>query len=139
MPANTLPIFTLVPDIGFGRMVAANTGSDGSGTLYTVFTAGVNGSRVDSITFTNSQATYAASSAMVARVFVTDITGSNPRLLSEIALPAATRTAAVVGQTQVITYLNGLILPSGSLVRTCQSVYAGVQDQVDVVVRGGDF
>ena len=139
MPANTLPIFTLVPDIGRARMVAANTASDGSGVLYPCFTGGTNGSRVDSITFNSSQTTYAATSAMVARVFITDTAGANPRLLSEIALPSVTKTAAIVGQSQTITYTNGLIIPAGSVLQVCQSVYASAADQYDVIVRGGDF
>lgn len=139
MPANTLPIFTLVPDIGRARIVTANTASDGSGTLYAAFTAGVNGSRIDSITFISSQATYAATSPMVGRVFVTDTAGINPRLLVEIALPSVTKTASVLGQTQTISFSTGLIIPAGTLIQVCQSVYATAADQYDVIVRGGDF
>lgn len=139
MPANQTPIFVLTPNIGFARLAAANTASDGSGTVPTLFTAGANGSRVDSITITNSQATSAASSAMVVKVFITDTSGANPRLLQEIALATTTRSNTAVGQTQTISFANGLVLPSGTLLKVTQTVYAGVQDQVDVVARGGDY
>ena len=53
MPANIAPIFVLTPNIGFGRITAANTTSDGSGALITIFTAGANGSRLDFISIIN--------------------------------------------------------------------------------------
>ena len=61
MPPNTTPIFTLTPNIGLASVAAANTASDGSGTLVTLFTAGVNGSRLNSIICRNAQASPAAS------------------------------------------------------------------------------
>ena len=139
MPANTSPIFVLTPNVGFGRITAANTTSDGSGSLTTVFTAGADGSRLDFITITNTQATAAASSAMVIKVYLTNTSGTTPRMLQEVTLPAVTRTTAVIGTTTTITFSNGLILPAGTLVQVSQSVYAGVQDQNDVVARGGDY
>jgi hypothetical protein len=139
MPANIAPIFVLTPNIGFGRITAANTTSDGSGSLTTVFTAGANGSRLDFLTITNSQATAALSSAMVIKVYLTNTSGTTPRMLQEVTLPAATRTTAVVGSTTTISFSNGLIIPAGTLVQMSQSVYAGVQDQNDVVARGGDY
>lgn len=139
MPANNAPIFVLTPNVGFARVAAANTASDGSGTLVTAFTAGTNGSRIDFITITNSQITAAASSNMVVKVFITNTSGTSPRMLTEVALAATTRSTSAVGATTTITFSNGLIIPSGTLIQVCQSVYAGVQDQNDVVVRGGDY
>jgi hypothetical protein len=60
-------------------------------------------------------------------------------MLQEVTLAAATRTTAVVGSTTTISFSNGLIIPSGTLVQVSQSVYAGAQDQNDVVARGGDY
>jgi hypothetical protein len=51
-------------------------------------------------------------------------------------LSAVTPSATVIGSTATITYTNGLVIGSGSLVRTTMS--AGT-DQVDVIARGGDF
>lgn len=140
MPANTSPIFTLVPNTSRVSLgTTPNTASDGSGTLITAFTAGANGSRVDSISIKNAQVTPAASSANVIRIFVTDTSGANPTLLTEEPLPAATRSASVVGASLVISYSNGLLLASGQLIKICQHVYAGAQDLTHAVVRGGDF
>lgn len=139
MPANTTPIFVLTPNVGQARVSAANTASDGSGSLVTLFTAGADGSRVDRITVRNAQVTAAASSAMVVRVFITDTSGSNPRLYAEAALAAATRTASAIGANTTITFLGGLILRSGQLLQVCQSVYAGAQDQNDFTAEGGDY
>ena len=139
MPANTTPIFTLTPNCPVVEITAANTARDGSGTLVTLFTAGANGSRVESITFTSAQATAALSSAMVGRVFLTDTAGANPRLINEIVLTAVTASATVVGATNTILFSNGLIIPSGCLIKVAQSVYAGVQDKVHVVAKGGNY
>lgn len=139
MTANTSPIFTLTPKIGIASVAAANTASDGSGSLVTLFTAGVNGSRIERIRYINAQASAAASSAMVVRFFVTDTGGANPTLLAEAALPAATRTVAAIGASGFITFTNGLVIPSGTIIKVIQSVYAGVQDLMHYVAEGGDF
>jgi hypothetical protein len=139
MPANTTPIFTLTPNASTCVISAANTARDGSGTLITAFTSGVNGSRIESVTFTSAQASAAANSAMVGRVFLTDTSGANPRLIAETTLPAVTASNTAIGQAQIITFTNGLIINSGQLLKVCQSVYAGVQDQFQVLIKGGDY
>jgi len=137
--ANTTPIFVLTPKVGQARVTAANTASDGSGALVTLFTAGADGSRIDRVTIRNSQVTAAASSAMVVRVFITDTSGINPRLYAEATLATATRSATAIGATSTITFLGGLIINSGQLLQVCQSVYAGAQDQNDFIAEGGDY
>jgi hypothetical protein len=139
MTANTSPIFTLTPKIGIALVAAANTASDGSGVLVTLFTAGANGSRVERIRYANAQAAAAASSAMVVRIFITDTGGANPTLLAEMAVPAATRTVAVIGASGILAFSNGLVVPSGTLIKVIQSVYAGVQDLMHYICEGGDF
>lgn len=139
MAANTSPIFTLTPNCPVVAVAAANTARDGSGTLVTLFTAGANGSRVESITFTSAQATAAVNSAMVGRVFLTDDTGANPRLISEVVIAAVTASNTVIGAASTISYSNGLIIPTGCILKVAQSIYAGVQDQMHVVARGGNY
>lgn len=139
MAANTQPIFTLTPNCSTAEITAANTARDGSGALVTLFTAGSNGSRVDSIDFTSAQATAAASSAMVVRVFITDNAGANPRLFKEGVFATLTPSNTVIGQTVNFSFGNGLILSSGQIIKVCQSVYAGVQDKMHVIARGGDY
>lgn len=139
MPANTSPIFVLTPRTVIAEITGSNTARDGSGTLNPLLTAGTNGIRVDFITFISAQQTPAASSAMVGRIFCTDTSGLNPRLLSEVALATITPSATVVGQTQTIYYANGLLLSSGQQLSATISVYAGVQDKYHVIARGGDY
>lgn len=139
MPANTSPIFTLTPNIGLASLAAANTASDGSGALTTLFTAGANGSRLERIRYANAQIVAAASSAMVIRFFITDNGGINPKLLAEVALATATRSTTAVGASGMVSFPNGLVIPTGTLIKVCQSVYAGVQDLMHYVAEGGDY
>lgn len=139
MAANTSPIFTLNGNFLPTRISAANTASDGSGTLVTLVTSGVDGTRVDGVRFRNSQATAATSSAMVHKIFLTNTSGTNPRLIGEIATPAATRSTSAIGSTSIFIFDQPIIMKSGQIMSVCQSVYAGVQDQFDVIAYAGDF
>jgi len=139
MPANTSPIFTLTPRAATAIIAAANTARDGSGTLVDVMTAGSNGSRIDFIIFTSSQATAGASSARVQRVFLTDTSGLNPRIISEVVLSAVTASTTAIGATSTITFTNGLIIASGQKIQVAQSVYASAADNTSVLARGGDY
>lgn len=50
MPANTTPVFPVIPRIQWtGNITAANTAKDGTGMVNLAFTAGENGSRIDQI------------------------------------------------------------------------------------------
>lgn len=139
MPANTSAIFVLTPNLGTARLTGANTTSDASSTtnLVTVVTGGANGTRVDAVRFRNSQATAAASSAIVHRIFYYN--GTNYRLVGEVATAAATRTTSAVGATSIYTFDIPLFLPSGHTLLVGQSVYAGAQDQFDAHVFAGDY
>jgi hypothetical protein len=139
MAANTIPIFIDSGNFTPGRIAAANTASDGSGTLVTVVTAGVDGTRVDGVRFRNSQATAALSTAMVHRIFLSDTGGANYRLIGEVATAAATRTASVIGATSIFTFDQPIIMKSGQIMAVCQSAYAGAQDQFDAVAYAGDY
>jgi hypothetical protein len=142
MPANTVPIFTLSGNFTPARITAANTASDGSGTAsYTVVTAGANGTRVDGVRFRNSSATAAASSAMQHRIFLTDTSGLNPRLVGEVATPiGSTRvTQTNIGATSIYTFDQPIIMQSGQLLKVCQSVFASAIDQFDACAFAGDY
>lgn len=139
MPANTTPIFTLQGNFTPARIAAANTASDGSGTLVTIVTAAVDGTRVDGVRFRNSQVTLAASSNMVHRIFLTNTSGTNPRLIGEVATAAATRSASAIGATSIFTFDQPIIMRSGQIMSVCQSVYAGAQDQFDATAYAGDY
>ena len=133
----TSPVFASAFKVARVRNnAAANTASDGSGTVAIFqddtgaadYSAPSAGARVDRITIINSQATAAASSAMVIRVFYTNSSGANWVLLREVALAAATRSVSVVGVTTQIVFAGGFVLASGEKIGVVQSVYAGVQD-----------
>lgn len=47
--ANTQPLFLLTPQVGFATVTAANTATDGTGTVLPIFTAAANGSRLDRV------------------------------------------------------------------------------------------
>lgn len=144
MTANTVPLFGLTPNNGQARVAGANTASDGStpggGTaIADIFTAGANGSIVNRIRYANSQVTAAASSAMVVRIFETDASNANPRLIMEFAVAAATRSTIAVGVGNYIDIPGGKPLKSGQHLKICQSVYAGAQDQMDYTIEGWDY
>lgn len=84
MPANTSPIFPLTPNNGYGTVLTANTALDGTGTVVTVFTAGANGSIVDSITLMH----LGSNVATVLRLFIKD--GLNYTLFYEETMAANT-------------------------------------------------
>ena len=139
MAANTTPIFTKQGNFTPARIAAANTASDGSGTLVTLVTAVVDGTRVDGVRFINSQATAAASGAKVLRIFLTDTGGINQRLIGEVTMAAATRSTTVIGATSIYTFDQAIIMKSGQLISVCMSVYAGAQDQTDAIAYAGDY
>lgn len=137
MAANTTPIFTKQGNFTPARIAAANTASDGSGTLVTLVTAVTDGTRVDGVRFINSQATAAASGAKVLRIFLVD--GANIRLIGEVSMAAATRSTTVIGATSIYTFDQAIIMKSGQLMSVCMSVYAGAQDQTDAIAYAGDY
>lgn len=139
MPANTSPIFTILGNFTPARIAAANTASDGSGSLVTIVTSGTNGTRVDGVRFRNSQITAAASSAMVHRIFLTDTSGINPRLIGEVATATATRSTIAIGTTSIYTFDQPVIMESGQIMSVCQSVYASAADQFDAIAYAGDY
>lgn len=139
MPANTAPIFTLVPNCQVSVIAAANTAGDGSGSLVTAFTAGTNGSLLGKITFIAAQATVGASALKVMRIFVTDASGVTLTKRGEILLPALTGSTTVIGATATFTFTDGLILKSGQIVKVSQSIYASAADQTHVIAEGGDY
>jgi hypothetical protein len=146
MPANTNPIFILTPDRGVNggaRITGVNTTRDLSSTTNAVilFSAGTNGSRIDSIDWVHSSTGVTASVATIGRLFqCTDNSFSNPRLLREVSLPAITpNQTATIGQTQTMSFTTPLVIPSGySLVVTIGTAQSA-GNYYDVTVYGGDY
>jgi len=139
MAANTTPIFIKQGNFTIGRIAAANTASDGSGTLVPIVTAATDGTRVDGVRFRNSQLTAAASSNMVHRIFLSNTSGANFRLIGEVATATATRSVSAIGATSIFTFDQPIIMQSGQIMSVCQSAYIGAQDQFDACAFAGDY
>lgn len=112
MVANTSPIFALTPQIGLATITAANTATDGTGTVNTVFTASTDGSRVD---FIKCRA-LGTNVTSVLRVFLNNgsvnSTATNNSLFTEQVLPATTASNAIEIGPDIVIPLN-ISLPNG--------------------------
>lgn len=138
MAKNTNPPFENDPFIAVTSLTAAITARDGSGSPTTLVTGTTDGLRIDSITFISAQATAAANSAMVGRVFLSVDSGSTWTLYDEVAIAATTASNTAVGARQRLTYALGIkLLDSTYRIAVSISVYAGVQDRVSVIAEGG--
>lgn len=157
MALNQQPVFAGTANSGKAVIAAANTARDGSGTLVTLITAGVNGGRLDWIKWTSAQATAAAlSGSIVARIWITDAAFANPALLCEGVITSLTASNTAIGANGVFDFVNGIyfnstgvitniginggvIIDPSKLVCVTQSVYAGVQDRMSITSKYGDF
>lgn len=136
MAANTTPIFGLTPHTaGITTGTSANTNKDGTGTVATVFTAGVSGSKVERV-FLQHLGTNVAT---VIRFFVNNgsanTTPANNFLVHEEALAAWTNSESAAS-TSPVWYAN-LILPAGYKlnVTTGTAIASGVM----VTAEGSDW
>ncbi len=139
MAANTAPIFSVTPAIHWSdAMTAANTTKDlTSGTIYLVFTAGLNGSYIQRIRFrtlgTNTAAT-------VGRVWINNGsatgTAANNVLWDEITLPATT-VSEVASQATYELPLNFGLPASYAIYMTLGT--APNTAGWDATVIGGDY
>ena len=137
MPANTAPIFTLLPEILWNNSVsAANTTTDlTSGTIYDVFTGGTNGSYVQKIRFRH----VGTNVSTVVRVWLNNggatTTALNNTLFDEITI-AANTVSQTAASTNYELPLNFALPPSYRIYVTTGTVLAA---GLDVSVIGGDY
>lgn len=110
MAQNVQPIFPLTQVVGMGTVATANTAKDGTGTVVTVFTAGANGSRVDSIKIR----ALGTNVATVVRIFINNgganSTPTNNILFHEVTA-AATTLSEVGSLADIFLNFNGTSLP----------------------------
>ena len=125
----------LLKTISLGQVItsAANVNRDGTGVVSTLVTAGASGSYVLAFAVTSTNAIGVANSAAVARFFLSDNTGANYRLISEVAINVTTPSATVSGYSNSVT-LNINLIP-GQLIGVTQSIYAGVQDIFNIIAN----
>jgi len=141
MPANTTPIFTLTPNIAFANLLAvnANTALDGTGTVSTVFTAGVNGSMVNSI-IVKSSTTTATSAAGTLRIWINNggvtSTATNNTLIREYVLTANTASATV--STLNYEFPLNIQLPAGYKI-TCTVATMAASSGWQFTCQGADY
>lgn len=164
MPANTSPIFPLTPNLGVQNVLLStamtNTkafdGTDTAGTaLALVYTAGANGSRVDTVTVrltsTNGATASGTSNATLVRFWINNgsantTAGNNQLQAWDVAIPATTVTAL---DTSTLPWYNalafspmagGISLPAGYKIYAGTTVAAGGTNiAVGVTVQGGDY
>lgn len=106
MPANTSPIFPLTPQVNWATLTTANTATDGTGTVSTIFTAGTDGGRVDYIRCVAR----GTNVATVLRIFInngsTNATAANNTLIHEQVLPSTTASNVVDAGGEIDVPLN---------------------------------
>ena len=164
MPANTSPIFPLTPNLGSMNVLLStamtNTkafdGTDSVGTnLALVFTAGSNGSRVDSIAVRLSSANGATASGTTAATLVrfwinngsVNTTAGNNQLMPwDVAIPATAVTSLASSPLAYYSVLaptptaDGISLPAGYKIFAGTTVaIGGTNCAVLVTAQGGDY
>jgi hypothetical protein len=149
MAANTTPIFTLKGNFTPVRINATNTASDGSGTIgttiFSIVTAGVDGTRVDGIRFTNSgSATTGTPNTKVMRIFLSDTTGAlaTNRLIGEVSGLTTAKSNTTPTATNIYTFDQPIIMKSGQILYVTMSqsaAYSATLDQTDAIAFAGDY
>ena len=120
MAANQIPIFSLAGQIEWtaALLKTANTATDGTGTVVTIFTAGANGGRVERVRIRHG----GTNIATLIRVFInngsSNATPANNILYAEKALAANTVSQTAVSLLNELpdtidTVAFPIILPAG--------------------------
>ncbi len=136
MAANTSPIFVGTPRNAYLTTgTTANTAFDGTGTVATIFTAGANGSKVETVNLWNM----GSNVATVVRFFInngsTNATAGNNALIEEITW--ATNTASQVAASTPVVWQANLYLPP-TYKLNC-TIGTAVASGIMVAAQGGDF
>ena len=120
MPANTNPIYVLTPNNGLASFVtAANTATDGTGTVYTVYTAGANGGVFQGVRVKGN----GTNAASVMRIFLNNgsstATTANNALIGELPLAATTgANNAAIGPDSFWPASN-LVMAASYIITVC--------------------
>jgi hypothetical protein len=149
MPANTDPIYTRTGMKGSVLVTAANTSSQGGGTIATdIFLAATcdatNGSFIQRVRWIPTATTPTTTTATVGRIFLSTIasgatTSANTWLFNEIVLPAiaADNATAAVNFFDVIF---GFAIPSGTqTILVTNHAAPAANTAWRAIVIGGDY
>lgn len=160
MAVTATPVFAQTPNVGALNPIistamtntSAFDGTQATGTaMALIFTAGVNGSRVDQIvgkfSSTNGAAASGTSAATVVRFWLnngsTNTTATNNQFLGEVAMPATTVTALATSATVVYPLalpVGGLNIPANYRIYAGLTVAAGGTNiAICVSALGGDY
>ena len=125
--------YAAVPKVGAVVISTANTNRNGTGTIDTVFTAGANGSRIDSI---DVQATATVTAGMI-RLFIHN--GTSAFLFAEVPVSASTPSGTVPAYSAQFTPNTTAVLPI--VIPTGYSLRASTNnaESFNIIAFGGDF
>jgi hypothetical protein len=149
MPANTAPIFSLVPNVNSVPITtaAANTSSAGGGTvgtdIFKLFTAGANGSFLQRIRFMSVASAPTTGVATVLRIFLSTVgsgstTAADTFLIGEVSVPAIASDAATAA-TNFYDFILNMAIPSGMFVHVSQHVAQTTNQNWVATAIGGDY
>lgn len=103
--ANTNPIFPLTPNLALATMSAANTATDGTGTVNQLITAGANGARLDRILLVPLGTNIATKCYIFLNNGGSQTTATNNALIRDIPLAAGTASnTALIGSPVEIVF-----------------------------------
>lgn len=129
----TAPQFASTPKTAAVAITTANTNRDGTGSIGTVFTAGINGSKIDKIIICAKSTTSAGN----IRFYIHD--GTNYFLFKEMPVvgvtPAATVPTFSAVLSQEIDVVLPLILPTGYSLRASTEK----AEPFNIIAIGGDL
>lgn len=153
MAANINPIYTLTPNVGKVKIATTNAQvksdgtSAGSGTdlMYKVFTAGANGSYVDTIRFFSVASTAATTGvATTLRAYISTVsapgatTSSDTFLIGELSVPAISSANSTNATNYYEIVLNKTI-PTGNYIHVSQHVAQTTNQEWQAIAFGGDY
>lgn len=149
MAANTSPIFPLTPNVSWVAVGgAANTNSDGTGTIgtniYKAFTAGANGSYIYRVRLSPVATTAAtATAATVLRLYISSITSgsttqTNTMLFAEVAAAAQTADQTTIA-TNYLEVVCNFIIPASYTVLISSHIVNNASTSWTGAVWGGDY
>jgi hypothetical protein len=134
MAANTSPIFALTPELAFATVTAATTDRTGATmtNLVELLTATTDGTKITQI-----GAKVAGNNTLVSvLIFITNTSGTSPKLFDEILLTAITASTTAVSQRSVTAY-SDLQLKGGQKVLV--GITVATSDGVNIFAIKGDY
>ena len=148
MSGNAVPQFVRQANISAIAVTAANTSSEGGGTVATdifkAFTAdATNGSFVESVLWMPTATANTTTTATVGRIFISSVTSgataaTNTFLVSEVTLPAVSADHATIPVNGIEVAINRHI-PAGWTILVENNAAPAGSTQCVAVVFGGDY